>query len=88
MARHVGHCGIIYCNSRASTEKIAAKLQKIGVKAEFYHAKMDAEDRSRVQDDFIQGKTHVICATIAFGMGIDKSDVRFVIHYNLSLIHI
>ncbi len=83
MTRHIGHCGIIYCNSRASTEKIAAKLQKIGVKAEFYHAKMNPDERSRVQDDFIQGKTHVICATIAFGMGIDKSDVRFVIHYNL-----
>ncbi|MBK8707491.1 MAG: RecQ family ATP-dependent DNA helicase [Flavobacteriales bacterium] len=55
----------------------------IGVKAAYYHAKLDPEERSRVQDDFIQGKLHVICATIAFGMGIDKSDVRFVIHYNL-----
>jgi ATP-dependent DNA helicase RecQ len=83
VGRHAGKCGIIYCNSRAGAEKLAAKLQGIGVKAEYYHAKLDPEERSRVQDDFIQGKTHVICATIAFGMGIDKSDVRFVIHYNL-----
>ncbi|MBK7100636.1 MAG: DNA helicase RecQ [Flavobacteriales bacterium] len=83
MGRHYGKCGIIYCNSRAGTEKLAAKLQGIGVKAAYYHAKLDPEERSRVQDDFIQGKLHVICATIAFGMGIDKSDVRFVIHYNL-----
>jgi ATP-dependent DNA helicase RecQ len=83
MGRHVGHCGIIYCNSRAGTEKLAAKLQGMGVKAAYYHAKLDPLERSRVQDDFIQGKLHVICATIAFGMGIDKSDVRFVIHYNM-----
>ena len=83
MGRHAGKCGIIYCNSRAGAEKLAAKLQGIGVKAAYYHAKLDPEERSRVQDDFIQGKLHVICATIAFGMGIDKSDVRFVIHYNL-----
>ena len=83
MNRHVGKCGIIYCNSRAGAEKLALKLQGIGVKADFYHAKLDPLERSRVQDDFIQGKLHVICATIAFGMGIDKSDVRFVIHYNM-----
>ncbi|MEX1131645.1 MAG: DNA helicase RecQ, partial [Flavobacteriales bacterium] len=83
MGRHLGKCGIIYCNSRAGTEKLAAKLQGIGVSAAYYHAKLDPAERSRVQDDFIQGKLHVICATIAFGMGIDKSDVRFVIHYNL-----
>ncbi len=83
VGRHLGKCGIIYCNSRAGTEKLAAKLQAIGVQAAYYHAKLDPEERSRVQDDFIQGKLHIICATIAFGMGIDKSDVRFVIHYNL-----
>jgi len=83
MGRHAGKCGIIYCNSRAGTEKLAAKLQGIGIKAAYYHAKLDPLERSKVQDDFIQGKLHVICATIAFGMGIDKSDVRFVIHYNL-----
>ena len=83
MARHAGKCGIIYCGSRDATEKLAAKLQKIGVRADYYHAGRSAEDRSEVQDEFISGKLHVICATIAFGMGIDKSHVRFVIHYNL-----
>jgi ATP-dependent DNA helicase RecQ len=81
--RHAGNCGIIYCNSRANTEKLAERLRSIGVHAEHYHARMDASERSRVQDDFIQGRLHVICATIAFGMGIDKADVRFVVHYNM-----
>lgn len=83
IGRHQGKCGIIYCNSRASTEKLAAKLKGIGVQAAFYHAKLEPAERSRVQDEFIQGRIHVICATIAFGMGIDKADVRFVVHYNL-----
>jgi len=83
VGRYAGRSGIIYCNSRAGTEKLAAKLQAIGVNADYYHAKLDALERSRVQDDFIQGKLHVICATIAFGMGIDKADVRFVVHYNM-----
>ena len=81
--RHSGKCGIIYCNSRAGAEKLAEKLRSIGTRAAHYHAKMDQHERSRTQDDFIQGRLHVICATIAFGMGIDKSDVRFVIHYNM-----
>ncbi len=83
MARHAGECGIIYCNSRKGTEKLAAQLQGIGVRADFYHAKMDTADRDSVQDSFIQGHTHVVCATIAFGMGIDKGDVRFVVHWNM-----
>lgn len=83
IARHAGRCGIVYCTSRAGTEKLAAKLQAAGVRAEHYHAGLEAAERSRVQDDFIQGKVHVICATIAFGMGIDKGDVRFVVHYNM-----
>lgn len=83
VGRHPGQCGIIYCNSRAGAERLAGKLQGIGVNAAYYHAKLDPVERSRVQDDFIQGKVPVVCATIAFGMGIDKSDVRFVIHYNL-----
>ncbi len=83
MARHAGECGIIYCNSRKGTEKLAAQLQGIGVRADFYHARMGAAERDSVQDSFIQGHTHVICATIAFGMGIDKGDVRFVIHWNM-----
>ncbi|HEX2617635.1 MAG TPA: RecQ family ATP-dependent DNA helicase, partial [Flavobacteriales bacterium] len=83
VARHAGACGIIYCNSKAGAEKLAAKLRLAGVKADHYHAGRNAEERSAVQDDFIQGKLHVICATIAFGMGIDKADVRFVLHYNM-----
>ncbi|HRP00201.1 MAG TPA: DNA helicase RecQ [Flavobacteriales bacterium] len=83
ITRHAGKCGIVYCTSRAGTEKLAAKLQNAGVIAEHYHAGLEAAERSRVQDDFIQGKVHVICATIAFGMGIDKGDVRFVVHYNM-----
>ncbi len=83
VARHKGECGIIYCNSRKATEKLAAQLQGIGVRADFYHAKMEPADRDAVQDSFIQGQTHVVCATIAFGMGIDKGDVRYVVHWNM-----
>ncbi len=83
IGRHSGKCGIIYCTSRAGAEKLAEKLLKMGVRAAHYHARMDQQERSRTQDDFIQGRLHVICATIAFGMGIDKADVRFVIHYNM-----
>ncbi len=83
VGRHSGRCGIIYCNSRASAEKLAERLRSIGVRAAHYHAKMDPVQRSRTQDDFIQGRLHVVCATIAFGMGIDKADIRFVIHYNM-----
>ncbi|MEO8588216.1 MAG: DNA helicase RecQ [Flavobacteriales bacterium] len=83
VGRHAGKCGIVYCNSRAGAEKLAAKLKGIGVRADHYHAKLDPAERNRVQDEFIQGRIHVICATIAFGMGIDKADVRFVIHYNM-----
>jgi ATP-dependent DNA helicase RecQ len=83
VGRHSGKCGIIYCNSRVSAEKLAERLAATGVRATHYHAKLEPGERSRTQDDFIQGRTHVICATIAFGMGIDKADVRFVIHYNM-----
>ncbi|MBD2757810.1 DNA helicase RecQ [Spirosoma validum] len=75
--------GIIYCLSRKSTESLAAKLQEKGFKAAFYHAKMDSEDRSKTQEAFLRDDVRIMCATIAFGMGIDKSNVRWVIHYNM-----
>lgn len=75
--------GIIYFNSRKATEDIASKLQSIGRKVSAYHAGLDSGERDRIQEDFIQGKISIICATVAFGMGIDKSDIRFVIHYNM-----
>lgn len=83
MQRHRGNCGIIYCGSRNETERLAAKLRESGFDAAHYHAGMEGEERARTQDDFIQGRTRIICATIAFGMGIDKGDVRFVVHYNM-----
>jgi len=75
--------GIIYVQSRKSTEEIAQVLQVNGVKAAPYHAGLDAKTRSKVQDDFLMEEIDVIVATIAFGMGIDKPDVRFVIHFNI-----
>ena len=81
--QHSGKSGIIYCLSRKKVEELAEVLRSIDIKAEAYHAGMEPATRSQTQDDFIMERIDVIVATIAFGMGIDKPDVRFVIHYDI-----
>ncbi len=80
---HRGQSGIVYCLSRAGTEDLAEKLRSLGYQAAAYHAGMGAEERHRIQDSFLRDDTTVMCATVAFGMGIDKSNVRWVVHWNL-----
>lgn len=81
--QHAGKSGIVYCLSRKKVEELAAVLQANDIKAAAYHAGLDSVTRSQTQDDFLMERIDVIVATIAFGMGIDKPDVRFVIHYDI-----
>jgi ATP-dependent DNA helicase RecQ len=83
LQKHPKQPGIIYCLSRKTTESVSAMLQNKGYQAECYHAGLPAALRSRVQENFLKDDIQIIVATIAFGMGIDKSNVRWVIHYNL-----
>ncbi|MTI30479.1 DNA helicase RecQ [Xanthovirga aplysinae] len=83
LREHEQQAGIIYCLSRKGTEQLTQKLNRKGINARHYHARMGVEERSQVQEAFLRDDIQVVCATIAFGMGIDKPNVRWVIHYNL-----
>lgn len=83
LRQHPHEAGIIYCLSRKTTESVAEALRHAGIDAAAYHAGMSAEERRLVQEEFKSDRLLVVCATIAFGMGIDKSNIRWVFHYNM-----
>lgn len=83
IAKRPGDAGIIYCLSRKNTEMVTEELKKKGINAAAYHAGLPNEERASVQERFKMDQIQVVCATIAFGMGIDKGNVRWVIHYNM-----
>ncbi|HJW29434.1 MAG TPA: DNA helicase RecQ [Saprospiraceae bacterium] len=83
LRHHSGQPGIIYCLARKTTEKVADALTRKGYKASAYHAELNNNLRKKIQDDFQFNRIQIVCATIAFGMGIDKPDIRWIIHYNL-----
>lgn len=83
ISRRPDQSGIIYCMSRKHTETVAAMLQEHDINVAVYHAGLSTEERARTQEAFLNDHVQIVCATVAFGMGINKSNVRFVIHYNL-----
>ena len=83
MLRERDNAGIIYCSTTRQVDETTRLLQSRGIRAAAYHAKLDADTRRQNQDDFLYDRVQVMVATNAFGMGIDKPNVRFVIHYNM-----
>ena len=83
IGKYDGDPGIVYCLSRRSCESVSESLQSFGLNAAFYHAGMDAGERKFVHSKFLHDEIQIVCATIAFGMGIDKSNIRWVVHYNM-----
>ena len=83
LARHSGVCGIVYCGTRAKTERVAEKLRGKGIPAVAFHAGLEAETKREALARFRSGEAVVVVATIAFGMGIDRPDVRFVVHLDM-----
>ena len=83
IGRHPGRAGIVYCISRKNAEKLDEDLRRAGVKSGHYHAGLPPDERRRVQERFLDEELDVVCATVAFGMGIDRTDVRFIVHAGL-----